>query len=106
VRFVPKNRWEVTLCTRGGNQSWNGVVKVLDPTRCDYLFVHVGDGRRWFIPAPALGGKSKISLGGPKYSEFEVESGRPFLDERTDAFPAPKIAVARGDVRVVKGDAL
>jgi hypothetical protein len=70
-------RWEVTLCTRGGNQSWNGVVKLLDPTRCDYLFAHVGDGRRWFIPAAALGGGSGIQLGGPKYAEFEVEPGEP-----------------------------
>lgn len=70
-------RWEVTLATRGGNQSWNGVVKLLDATRCDYLVVIVGDGRRWCIPSPALGGGSKIVLGGPKYSEFEVEPGRP-----------------------------
>ena len=41
----------VTVCTRGGNQSWSGLVKRLDPTSCDYLFVLVGDGRRWFIPA-------------------------------------------------------
>ena len=46
-----KNRWEVAVCTRGGNRSWNGVVKYLDPERYDHLFVHVGDGRRWLIPA-------------------------------------------------------
>jgi hypothetical protein len=98
-----RGRWEVTLCTRGGNRSWNGVVKVLDSTRCDYLFVHVRDGRRWFIPSHALGGKTAISLGGSKYAEFEVEPGRPFLEERTDAATAPKIGVPRGDVRVAKG---
>ncbi|HTW12749.1 MAG TPA: group I intron-associated PD-(D/E)XK endonuclease, partial [Solirubrobacteraceae bacterium] len=70
-------RFVVALCTRGGNQSWNGVIKRLDATRCDHLFVHVGDGRRWFIPATALGGGSGISLGGPKYSEYEVEAGEP-----------------------------
>jgi hypothetical protein len=101
-----RGRWHVTLCTRGGNQSWSGLVKVLDRSRCDYLFVHVGDGRRWFIPASALEGRSQIVLGGPKYSEFEVELGRPFLEERTRTSTAPKIAVPRGDVRVVKGDAL
>ena len=42
------------IATRGGNRSWNGVVKYFDPDRCDYLFVHVGDGRRWFIPTAAL----------------------------------------------------
>ncbi len=72
-----KNRFVVALCTRGGNQSWNGIVKRLDATRCDCLFVHVGDGRRWYIPAGALGGGSGIVLGGPKYAEYEVESGEP-----------------------------
>ena len=71
------NRWEVTLATRGGNQSWSGLVKRLDATRCDAVFVHVGDGRRWYIPATALGGGSGIVLGGPKYAEYEVEAGAP-----------------------------
>ena len=44
-------RWEVTVCTRGGNRSWNGVVKRLDAARYEYLFVVVGDGRRWLIPS-------------------------------------------------------
>jgi hypothetical protein len=71
------DRFAVQLATRGGNQSWNGVTKYLDPDRFDYLFVHVGDGRRWFIPAPALESCSGLSLGGPKYSEFEIEAGEP-----------------------------
>jgi hypothetical protein len=71
------NRWHVTLATRGGNQSWSGLVKRLDATRCDTLFVHVGDGRRWYIPATALGGGSGIALGGPKYAAYEVEPGEP-----------------------------
>jgi hypothetical protein len=70
-------RFVVALCTRGGNQSWNGIVKKLDATRCDYLFVHVGDGRRWFIPAVSLEAASGLTLGGPKYAEFEVEPGEP-----------------------------
>lgn len=72
-----KRRWSVMICTRGGNRSWNGVVKRLDPSLIDHLFVLVGDGRRWFIPASGLGGDSGIVLGGPKYAEFEVEAGRP-----------------------------
>ena len=32
-------RWGVALCTRGGNQSWSGLVKTLDPSQYDYLFV-------------------------------------------------------------------
>ncbi len=45
-----KQRWQVNLKTCGGNQSWNGIVKFLEPTRCDWVFVLVADGRRWFIP--------------------------------------------------------
>ena len=66
-------RYEVTLATRGGNRSWSGVAKLLDVTRCDSVFVHVGDGRRWYIPSRAVGGASGILLGGPKYTQFEVE---------------------------------
>ena len=65
------------MCTRGGNQSWNGVTKKLSADRCDYLFVLVGDGRRWFIPAAHFGGGVSLRLGGPKYERFEVEPGDP-----------------------------
>jgi hypothetical protein len=72
-----KHRWDVTVCTRGGNRSWNGLVKRLDPSRIDYLFVLVADGRRWFVPAAALRGGTSIRLGGPKYAAYEVEPARP-----------------------------
>jgi hypothetical protein len=72
-----KRRWGVALCTRGGNQSWNGTVKRFSAARCDWLFVLVADGRRWFIPAAAVDGGSGLLLGGPKYARFEVEPGRP-----------------------------
>jgi hypothetical protein len=77
-------RWCVSIATRGGNQSWNGVVKHFDAGRCDYLFVHVGDGRRWFIPTAALDGRTALNLGGEKYSEFEIEPGRPLEPPRDD----------------------
>jgi len=32
-----------------------------------------------FIPALAVESRSGLTLGGPKYSEFEVEPGRPIL---------------------------
>jgi Holliday junction resolvase-like predicted endonuclease len=70
-------RWDVQIATRGGNQSWNGVAKYFDHERCDYLFVHVGDGRRWFIPSGAIEGRTGLTLGGPKYSDYEVDRGRP-----------------------------
>jgi hypothetical protein len=72
-----KGRYSVTLSTRGGNQSWSGLVKRFSSERCDWLFVLVGDGRRWFIPADVVEGGSGLLLGGPKYAAYEVESGRP-----------------------------
>jgi hypothetical protein len=70
-------RFGVTLCTRGGNQSWNRIVKRFSPDRCDYLFVHAADGRRWFIPADRVEGETAIVVGGPKYAEYEVDRGTP-----------------------------
>ena len=75
-------RWEVMLCTSGGNQSWNRIVKLFSASRCDWLFVMVGDGRRWFVPAGAVDGGTGIALGGPKYADYEVEPGRPLLPQR------------------------
>jgi PD-(D/E)XK endonuclease len=78
-------RWGVTVYTRGGNRSWSGLVKRLDPTRYDYLFVQVADGRRWWLPAAAVGGGTAIWLGGPKYAEYEVERGHPLRKTATGA---------------------
>ena len=72
-----RQRWSVSVCTRGGNQSWNGMVKRLEPSQYDWLFLHVGDGRRWFIPSTVVEGGCGIQLGGPKYGEFEVDPGDP-----------------------------
>jgi hypothetical protein len=97
-----KHRFVVSLCTRGGNQSWNRVIKRLDATRCDSLFVHVGDGRRWYMPVAALGGGSGIVLGGPKYAEYEIDLGQPL-----PAWVASlDSADSRRDTRAVKGTAL
>lgn len=73
-----EQRWKISIATNGGNRSWTGLAKKFDPTRVDYLFVLVGDGRRWFIPAPFIEAVRSIALGGTKYSEFEVERGTPF----------------------------
>jgi len=70
-------RWDVTICTRGGNRSWSGQVKSFSEHRCDRLLVLVGDGRRWFIPADRVDGGCGLRLGGPKYADFEVDPGRP-----------------------------
>jgi Holliday junction resolvase-like predicted endonuclease len=71
------DRWSVMICTRGGNRSWNGIAKYFSSERCDRLFVHVGDGRRWFIPSTEVEATSGIRLGGPKYAEYEIDRGRP-----------------------------
>ena len=81
LRSYPKRggeRWAIAIATNGGNQSWSGLVKRFDPTKVDYLFVVVGDGRRWFIPSHLVEGTRSLSLGGKKYSEFEIETGTPF----------------------------
>src|ERR1044072_2153162 len=71
-----QERWAVSIQTNGGNQSWSGTIKAFDPTNVDHLFVLVGDGRRWFIPAEIVEGSRRLTLGGTKYSEFEVERGQ------------------------------
>ena len=72
-------RWTPMIATRGGNRSWTGTAKYFSAERCDYLFVLVGDGRRWFIPSNRVAGSAGLLLGGPKYAEFEIERGRPIL---------------------------
>lgn len=74
-----RGNWCVQLCTHGGNQSWSGTTKFFEPSRCDFVFVQVGDGRRWFIPTEAIETARSITVGGPKYSEYEVPPGEPIL---------------------------
>jgi PD-(D/E)XK endonuclease len=71
-------RWVVAVATNGGNRSWSGTTKKFDPAAVDYLFVLVGNGRRWFIPAPVIEARRALRLGGGRYSEFEIERGTPF----------------------------
>ena len=99
--FFVKGRWHVSLVTRGGNQSWSGIVKHFSPQRADYLFAHVADGRRWFIPATEVAGSTAILLGGPKYAAFEVEPGRPF-EAASGRASLDSIPARRGS-RAVKG---
>jgi hypothetical protein len=70
-------RWEVATCTRGGNRSWNGLIKRLDACTFDELFVVVAGGRRWRIPAPAVDGRGALLLGGPKWAAYEVGDPEP-----------------------------
>jgi hypothetical protein len=72
------NRWVVSVCTRGGNQSWNGLTKRLDATRFDELFILVADGRQWRVPAPEVDGRSSLNVGGPRWEGQEVEPAPAF----------------------------
>jgi PD-(D/E)XK endonuclease len=73
-----EERWKIAIATNGGNRSWTGLTKKFDPAKVDHLFVLVGDGRRWFIPAHLVEAARSLALGGVKYSEFEIERGTPF----------------------------
>jgi hypothetical protein len=84
------DRFQLSLVTNGGNQSWSGLVKHIDPTRCDYVFAHVGDGRRWFIPAREICGRRAVRSGRPQYAEFEVESAAPLPQMGGGGFEPPK----------------
>jgi hypothetical protein len=68
-------RWHIAIATSGGNRSWTGLTKRFDPAQVHYLFVLVGDGRRWCIPAGLVEAARSLALGGRKYSEFKVERG-------------------------------
>lgn len=61
--------YQVELRTKGGNTSWNGVVKLADSTGCDLLFVYCENGDKYIIPVEVFDGKGRLSLG-KKYEEF------------------------------------
>ena len=54
--YLRNGRFAVTLCHAGRQPELERSVKRFSSERCDWLFVLVGDGRRWFIPADAVGG--------------------------------------------------
>lgn len=87
----PKGGYAVALATSGGNQSWSGAVRFFDRSRCDFLFVWLVDGRRWFIPSAAVDGRRSIRLGKSKYAEFEIgdSDGVPPASARRLQCPSP-----------------
>lgn len=62
---VTKNRhgtgFEVRLCTSGGNQSWNKVMKTISATEVDLVFAWCADGSIWEIPASDVENKKTFS---------------------------------------------
>jgi hypothetical protein len=93
-------RFRARLATSGGNQSWTGVIKCFSSARCDFVFVLVGDGRRWFIPSNEIEGRHEVTLGGPKYSEFEVTPGLPLDLRQSVDFDRSKIGDSWGSADV------
>lgn len=97
AKRTPAGHFEVQICTYGGNRSWNGLVKYLDASRCDYLFVLVANDRRWFIPVDALECRRCVTLGGPKYAEYEIDR------DRLGGIATLHSSIVRGDARAAKG---
>ena len=91
ISVTQVGNWLVSICTRGGNQSWNKIAKRFDRNRSDFVFAHVGKGRRWFIPAARIEAGTVIALGGRKYAQFEIEPGPP-LPTETEPATASTIA--------------
>jgi hypothetical protein len=56
------------------------IAKRLDPSKFDFLFVLTGDGRPWLIPSTVLEARSSVTLGGPKYSEYEIKRCNPIRE--------------------------
>ena len=59
---LPSGNYEVTLRTKGGNTSWNGLVKTISSTDCDIVFASSPDGNYEF-PASVVAGMATITLG-------------------------------------------
>jgi hypothetical protein len=94
----------VSLCTRGGNQSWNRIVKTLDASRCDSVFVHLVVGRRWFIPAaePERAGfvtapdaRLTRPLAGFQSGQMDPAVNRMALPSQVRILPPPFARIAR-----------
>jgi hypothetical protein len=67
----PSGSYSVELRTKGGNTSWNGVVKVVESASCDLLYVYCEDGSEYLIPVSLISGQSSVTLG-TMYSQYKV----------------------------------
>lgn len=88
----------VYIATNGGNQSWTGAVRYFDRSRCDFLFIRLTDGRRWFVPSTAVDGKTSITVGGPKYSEYEIMTSGEMPVAAGRALDSPSLFRGSADV--------
>lgn len=72
MRTRPSGSYEASLCTKGGNQSWTGVIKTLSSDECDLVFVWTPIGAYEF-PIEVVEGMKTITLGS-KYDEYKLGS--------------------------------
>ena len=100
---LANGRYQVALSTKGGNRSWNGLVKRFSASRCEYLFVLVHDGRRWFIqPVPSRAACRSSSEGRSTRRSRSSAAGR----SKIAAWVTARLDGPWRGSRAVKGDAL
>lgn len=68
-----EGRFEVTLITSGGNRSGTGKSTRMNCESSDFLFVYATDGKCWLIPTEKVEGLTKVTVGIPKYQEYEIK---------------------------------
>jgi len=68
----PSGNYAAELRTKGGNTSWNGVVKVITKDSCDLLYIHCGDFSQYLIPVERIDGQVTVTLG-KDYAEYRVQ---------------------------------
>ena len=54
--------YTVSLRTTGGNQSWNKVVKKIDSSKVDEIFILDGDGYYYIYDSVKLHGKTAVNV--------------------------------------------
>lgn len=70
---TPYGNFRVELRTKGGNSSWNGVVKTVNSESCDSLYIYCEDGTEYLIPVHLISGQVTVTLG-DKYDEYKVNA--------------------------------
>lgn len=61
-RKTSSGKFEVNLCTKGGNRSGTGKTKKLSSEEVDLLFVHLADDRIFELPISQVENRATIAL--------------------------------------------
>lgn len=54
--------YQVSLATCGGNQSWNKIVKKIDSTKVDEIFILDDDGNYYIFPSKEVHNKKSVCV--------------------------------------------